>query len=130
MAIATDVPEITSRTIAQAMESLNRYDVVIGPASDGGYYLIGMNQLHEEIFHNIDWSTDIVLAQTTDATCRLGLSHYLLPELADIDTEDDLLRWAERANIGHPLHRFLRNQLWKRDEYEANPGFGDPGASI
>ncbi len=88
--IGTDCFEITREIIQQAFETLSRCDVVIGPASDGGYYLLGMTKLHSPVFKNIAWSSESVLA-TTLAICKsLNLSYFLLPVLNDIDEEKDL----------------------------------------
>ena len=88
--IGTDCPEITSRIIQDAFDRLEEYDVVIGPAMDGGYYLLGMNDLHDELFEQIDWGTESVFDQTLAVLQRLGLIWYETPILSDIDTEDDL----------------------------------------
>src|SRR6266496_6553063 len=88
--IGTDCPELTSGIIMSAFVYLNNHDVVIGPARDGGYYLLGMKKLHTELFRNINWSSDKVLQQTLTACRQLFLSTHLLPELSDIDDENDL----------------------------------------
>lgn len=87
--IGTDCPYLTSEIIAQAFEMLNGNDVVIGPAKDGGYYLIGMNQIQSEIFKNIPWSTEIVLKETIKKCAQLQLKYALLPILSDIDDAED-----------------------------------------
>ncbi len=69
---------------------LNNYDIVTGPAKDGGYYLLGMKKLHVQLFQNISWSTKEVLNQTIAICESLKLSLHLLPGgLSDIDDEDD-----------------------------------------
>lgn len=88
--IGTDCPEISSATIINAFASLERNDVVIGPAEDGGYYLLGMKQLHSGLFEQIQWSTPTVLANTISKIKRLHLTHHLLPVMKDIDEEQDL----------------------------------------
>ena len=65
-------------------------DLVIGPAKDGGYYLLGMKTFYPALFENIEWSSDKVLKQTLAIAEQLNLSVFLLPELADIDNEEDL----------------------------------------
>jgi glycosyltransferase A (GT-A) superfamily protein (DUF2064 family) len=72
-----------------AFDALNSHDMVMGPAEDGGYYLLGMNQLVEDVFRNKAWSTDHVAADTLADARRLGLSIFMLPVLSDIDTEED-----------------------------------------
>ena len=64
--------------------------MVFGPANDGGYYLLGMNTWHEFLFDLTEWSTDLVLEETLSIVKKKSLSHYLLKELIDIDTIDDL----------------------------------------
>jgi rSAM/selenodomain-associated transferase 2/rSAM/selenodomain-associated transferase 1 len=129
VAIGTDVPDIDAETIAQAIDSLKRYDTVIGPSPDGGYYLVGMNRLHEDMFRHISWSSEFVLAQTRRTIDRLGLSCHLLPELADIDTKEALLRWKEHAYAGHPLYRFVKKNLEDGDGF-ASPEVSDPKARV
>ena len=88
--IGTDCFELTEEIIRQAFESLQSSDAVIGPARDGGYYLLGMNEAHSGIFENKEWSTDTVLRDTLADFINLGLTYVKMPELRDVDTEDDL----------------------------------------
>jgi uncharacterized protein len=86
--MGSDCPGLTSDILADAFEALRLHDVVLGPAADGGYYLIGMRQPQPQLFDQMQWSHAQVLEQTL---ARLdGLAHYLLPILHDIDTPDDL----------------------------------------
>ncbi len=89
--IGTDCPELTGGIIMNAFEYLQNNDLVIGPAEDGGYYLIGSKKLHTEIFEDIKWSTAEVLNETIRKLNSLQLSYFLLPELNDIDEEKDLI---------------------------------------
>ena len=88
--IGSDCYELTTAIIEDAFEMLQQNDLVIGPANDGGYYLLGMKKLCMELFSNIEWSTEKVLAQTRAACISARLSYSLLPQLTDIDTEADL----------------------------------------
>ncbi|OQP60242.1 TIGR04282 family arsenosugar biosynthesis glycosyltransferase [Niastella populi] len=88
--IGTDCFELTTLIITEAFECLDKYDVVIGPAKDGGYYLLGMKKLYPGLFNDIQWSTDQVLKQTLAACEQLQISTHLLPALSDIDHEEDL----------------------------------------
>ena len=88
--IGSDCPQLTTTLIEDAFIMLLKNEVVLGPAADGGYYLLGMKKLHLEIFSNIEWSTEKVLAQTHAIFESAGLSNILLPVLTDIDTEKDL----------------------------------------
>ncbi len=87
--IGSDCPEMTSDILEEAFERLDDCDVVIGPANDGGYYLLAMKS-PLPIFDEVDWSTEQVLEQTTDHLKKLGSSYTLLQELTDLDTIDDL----------------------------------------
>ncbi|MBA2746183.1 MAG: TIGR04282 family arsenosugar biosynthesis glycosyltransferase [Flavisolibacter sp.] len=94
--IGTDCIELNASIIMNAFVYLDRHDVVIGPAKDGGYYLLAMKKLHPDLFKEISWSTNKVLEQTL-AVCNChNLSAYLLPELSDIDNEEDLKRAKEQ----------------------------------
>jgi rSAM/selenodomain-associated transferase 2/rSAM/selenodomain-associated transferase 1 len=94
MLIGTDCPLLDADRLDQAFAALDAHDVVIGPALDGGYYLIGVKSDHAELFAGIAWGGPQVLAQTLDACHRLGLRHALLPQLSDVDTPEDLTVWA------------------------------------
>ncbi|TAH04457.1 MAG: glycosyltransferase [Sphingobacteriales bacterium] len=88
--IGTDCMEITSQIINDAYRQLNHYDVVIGPAKDGGYYLLGLNNPSPQLFENMEWSTNTVLSDTIKKAQELGLSYCFMPVLNDIDVEEDL----------------------------------------
>jgi len=88
--IGTDCPALNAGHLHAANEALGESDLVLGPALDGGYYLIGLRQPRLELFEGIDWSTERVLSQTMQAADRLGLNIYLLEALADVDRPDDL----------------------------------------
>ncbi len=86
----TDVPGITSDILLLAGSSLDDHDIVIGPATDGGYYLLGMKMVYPELFVNIDWGTKRVYSQTRKIIQDLGLLAAELPLLSDVDRPDDL----------------------------------------
>jgi rSAM/selenodomain-associated transferase 1 len=88
--IGTDCLEITGEILTNAFEVLDHHDAVIGPAADGGYYLLGMNQFIPELFDNKEWSTSSVCHDTIDDFKRFHCRYQLLPMLHDIDTEADL----------------------------------------
>jgi len=88
--IGSDCPGLTTEIIEEAFAKLVHTDIVLGPALDGGYYLIGMRQLHKPIFKNKTWSTDVVFAQTIADISKLNLHYETLPVLQDIDVEQDL----------------------------------------
>lgn len=87
--IGTDCGEILTTDIHEAVDALQYSDVVIGPASDGGYYLIGMSDLHAEIFSNVHWSTDQVFSQTIGNCLKAGVSFKLIATRSDVDTAED-----------------------------------------
>ena len=103
--IGSDCLMLRPRHIKNAMDELGTVDVVIGPATDGGYYLLGMKQLHPFLFENKSWSQSTVLEETlTDLTeKKLGdntqLSYSLLETLSDVDTWEDYLVAFEVAKI-------------------------------
>jgi rSAM/selenodomain-associated transferase 1 len=88
--IGSDCYELTSDILADAFEKLSAVDVVAGPVSDGGYYILGMNKPVPDFFMNKEWSTDNVFADTLKDAAAQNLSLYQLPLLHDIDTEADL----------------------------------------
>jgi rSAM/selenodomain-associated transferase 1 len=89
--IGSDCYELQTEILNEAFEKLDTNDIVIGPASDGGYYLLGMNQLHSDLFIGKEWGTSSVLDDTIDTISRLNVSYSELTVLNDIDTIEDLL---------------------------------------
>ncbi len=88
--MGADCPGINPRIIREAFIRLQKTSVVLGPSRDGGYYLLGMNQPHWELFQGIAWSTDQVWGQTIDCLDRLAVTYEVLPQLGDVDTATDL----------------------------------------
>lgn len=91
--IGADCPDLDNALLARAFEALREKELVIGPALDGGYYLIGLRQPRAELFRGIDWGSEHVLRQTLAIANRLGLSVFTLPPLTDIDRPEDLAAW-------------------------------------
>ncbi len=87
--IGSDCPEMSPQILEEAFAKLDETDAVIGPANDGGYYLLAMKK-PLPVFENVDWSTGSVLAQTTKHLKKDGLTYSLLQELTDLDTVEDL----------------------------------------
>lgn len=87
--IGTDCGELNYNHLNEAFDRLTDHDFVIGPANDGGYYLLGMKSFEPSLFEGVDWSTDQVLRQTIDKMTALEKSYFLLPELIDVDTRED-----------------------------------------
>ena len=94
--IGSDVPALPLGFLVTAFELLaaSAERVVLGPSRDGGYYLVGMNQPTPQIFQDMSWGDDRVLAETTERLARLGIDPALLPEWFDIDSVDDLKQLA------------------------------------
>lgn len=88
--IGSDCYELNTKTINDAFERLKKSQVVIGPCLDGGYYLLGMNKLHNFLFKNKHWSTGSVLKETIKDIEKHNLSACLLAVLRDVDVESDL----------------------------------------
>lgn len=88
--IGTDCLELTKDILKEGFESLKHQVAVIGPAVDGGYYLLGMNRMIPELFDNKKWSTITVCADTIEDLKLLKRSYHLLPVLHDVDSETDL----------------------------------------
>jgi len=96
--IGSDIPDISTAIIQQAFEALKSNSLVLGPAGDGGYYLLGMQkadkgQAYPELFEGINWGTHQVLAQTIAAAHQLGIGYALLDTLKDVDRPEDLKIW-------------------------------------
>ncbi|MEH1780190.1 MAG: TIGR04282 family arsenosugar biosynthesis glycosyltransferase [Nostoc sp.] len=93
--IGTDCPGVNAQILATAFEKLDAFDLVLGPAIDGGYYLIGLRQPIPELFVNIDWGTNGVFQKTVDIAQKLNLSYVNLSPLADVDRPEDLPIWEQ-----------------------------------
>jgi len=88
--IGSDSPSLPHDNIEEAFMRLETHDCVLGPATDGGYYLIGMRGVLQRVFDGVDWSTARVLAQTVEQISREGARLSLLPPWYDVDTAEDL----------------------------------------
>jgi len=88
--IGADCPQLSVTEIQTAFDKLDAHDVVIGPSTDGGYYLLGMQGGLAEVFDDIDWSTSNVLPQTTQRLDQQNKSYALLSAKTDVDDETAL----------------------------------------
>jgi len=88
--IGSDCFALTTAMIETAFQELSGHQVVIGPATDGGYYLLGMQGSVKELFDHIDWSTDKVFSQTQQHVAKHQYTCKLLPVLPDVDTIADV----------------------------------------
>ncbi|MBN9389131.1 MAG: TIGR04282 family arsenosugar biosynthesis glycosyltransferase [Chloroflexi bacterium] len=94
--ISSDNPTLPAHYLQEAVETLDRpgIDLVMGPSEDGGYYLIGAKKLYPELFADMVWSTDTVLSETLVRAEKRGLRHHRLPLWYDLDTGQELARFA------------------------------------
>ena len=88
--IGTDIPVLQPATLLRSVEILKTHALCLGPSSDGGYYLIGMNQADERVFQNVHWGTPAVLEETIENASIASLTFSLLEKYSDIDTFSDL----------------------------------------
>ena len=95
--IGTDCPDVTAATVEDAFDQLDTADVVLGPALDGGYYLVGVRRPAPEIFAGVPWSAPDTLAVTIERARAAGLAVALLAPLRDIDTAEDWAAWVAES---------------------------------
>lgn len=102
----SDIPDLPHSFVDDAFLKLQKNDVVIGPALDGGYYLIGFrrNTFFPGVFDGMSWGTETVCEKTLNKLESEGLLVATLPRWFDIDTPEDLRRLCER-NLNKPFHR-------------------------
>jgi rSAM/selenodomain-associated transferase 1 len=91
--VGSDIFELQSIQILEAFKALDKHEVVIGPAKDGGYYLLGLKKMYSEIFNNKNWGTETIFQETMQDLNNVDV--HLLVELNDIDTYDDLKQHQE-----------------------------------
>jgi hypothetical protein len=92
--VGSDCPVLDRAYLLQAFEALERADLVLGPAEDGGYVLIGARGLARSLFDGVRWGSGEVLSQTLANAEQAGMRTALLEELYDVDEPDDLQRWC------------------------------------
>ena len=115
VALASDSPDIPTEILETAVISLQTHKVVIGPSTDGGYYLIGFSRelFIPQAFEEITWSTDSVFKETLSRIESVTHEVHVLPEWADIDTKSDIRKFYEtyQSQTSKKLHtmKFLRN---------------------
>lgn len=93
--LGADIPDLQIGHLTAAAEALPEVPVVIGPASDGGYYLLGFSEEMPFLWRDMPWGTETVLMQTEERLQEQGVSYRLLGELDDCDRPEDLQRWPE-----------------------------------
>jgi rSAM/selenodomain-associated transferase 1 len=114
--VGTDTPWMGARRIGEAFRALDRADVVLGPARDGGYYLLGLRRIISQMFREIPWGTPRVLPTTLRRLRAARANYVLLKEDFDLDVPQDLLR-ARRMLKGRSAAPYLRLWLtqWRRE---------------
>lgn len=124
--VGSDLPALPSAYVEQAFDRLrgDKDAVVIGPATDGGYYLIGLRTLSPELFTSIPWSTEEVLTATVEAAARSRRAVSLLPEWYDIDGPDDLRRVLSETSAAE------RTRAWIAREAPTCAGSADEPADL
>ncbi len=112
--LGTDIPQIRTDHLEQAFDALAENDLVIGPSTDGGYWLIGLNH-PVDLFEGIQWSTDAVFGQTLALANEQKLRVKLLSSLKDIDTAEDLKQvlpgWAAGLKYRQSPGRLMEKQI-------------------
>jgi rSAM/selenodomain-associated transferase 1 len=92
--VGSDCASLTPEIIKTALEKLDEYPFVVGPTFDGGYYLLGMNSYEPSVFEDIEWSTETVFPTTLLRMASLKKRCFFLPQLSDIDYEEDWLKYG------------------------------------
>lgn len=96
--IGADAPDLTGEDLNDAARALRSHDAVIGPAEDGGYWLLGLSRPLDHLFDDMPWGTDQVLPLTLARLAAAGTSPAMLRPLADLDRPEDLHRWPQVAH--------------------------------
>lgn len=119
--IGSDIPDISSRDINIAFEILKEKDIVLGPSYDGGYYLVGMKEPDNGIFHiSKKWGGLSVLESTIDIANSEGLSIGLAPKYRDIDTKEDLFEFMktyENESNARALNTIKFIKEWRKNRW-------------
>lgn len=96
--IGSDCPAVTAEDIQRAWDALKTHDVVFGPATDGGYWLIGLRRPQVDLFQDMPWSKPTVFEESMRRAQQMGMSTRLLRQLSDIDTEQDWQAYQEQSS--------------------------------
>ncbi|MDD4550241.1 MAG: TIGR04282 family arsenosugar biosynthesis glycosyltransferase [Syntrophomonadaceae bacterium] len=109
--LGSDMPDLSPELLYEASLQLEENDLVIGPAQDGGYYLLGIKQVHLELFQNMPWGTSEVLRKTVAAAAEKKLKVALLEEKNDIDTWADVCYFYQKGRETKKLQE-LQAYTW------------------
>ena len=96
--VGSDCPSIDAAYLDAALRGLDNYPLVLGPAQDGGYVLVGARQVSMAMFRDVAWGTAQVYEQTAQRLCQEGLKWHELPWLADVDRPEDLALWTQLSS--------------------------------
>lgn len=109
--VGNDSPDLTSALIQQAFDKLDSDDCVIGPAADGGFYLLGVKKNDESIFNNVEWFSSKVFNQITANLKLASASFSTLPQLNDIDSFNDLVEWVSSCKTENLLFCLILEEI-------------------
>ncbi|MHB0956390.1 MAG: TIGR04282 family arsenosugar biosynthesis glycosyltransferase [Pirellulaceae bacterium] len=98
--MGTDCPDLSPQLVLTAFDRLMTHDLVLGPATDGGYYLIGLCRPDSDLFSDIHWGTEHVLYDTLARAQQLSLSVSQLETLSDVDRPEDIAVWQRARKVG------------------------------
>lgn len=101
--VGSDCPNISTKTLKEASEALNRSDLVLGPAEDGGYVLIGASKFNAEIFEDVAWGMGAVFDKTVRNLQELNFSYFALAASWDVDDLADYERWCQLKSVSSLL---------------------------
>lgn len=103
--IGADAPDLEASHLTAAAAALRSHDAVLGPAEDGGYWLLGLARPIDRVFHDVPWGTEQVLATTLSRFRAAAVEPAMMPTLADLDRPEDLPRWPELVRSCPPTSR-------------------------
>lgn len=111
--VGSDIPHLTRETLENAFSQLKIYDMVLGPTVDGGYYLIGMNQLDNEVFNGQNWGNSSVFENTKRTIKRLGYSVGLTKAYLDLDDIEDIRQYMknDQEKDNNKTRNYIREKL-------------------
>jgi rSAM/selenodomain-associated transferase 1 len=112
--VGSDSPTLSIHQLSQIPDYLLKHDLVIGPAEDGGYYLLALKKVYQDLFEGISWGSSTVLATTLARADALNLSYELLEPLTDIDTWQDLMYFVKTGEDSGGLFTYLESFHYAR----------------
>ena len=101
--VGSDCPQIDAQYLELALEALNSKPLVLGPATDGGYVLIGATRIQPTLFEGVSWGTERVFTETVERMRAQGEAWHELQPLSDIDRPEDLVLWGQLPRVKAPI---------------------------